>query len=89
MEVHQILKIRLKPGLRNPELSEEQKALLEIYKQNGLDLSQWIGVIPVKVKINSPADGFYEPFITGIYERIHRKNRYYPKRTVHRKRSRN
>ena len=48
MEVHQILKIRLKPGLRNPELSEEQKALLESYKQNGLDLSQWIGVIPVK-----------------------------------------
>ncbi len=64
MEVHQILKIRLKPGLRNPELSEEQKALLESYKQNGLDLSQWIGVIPVKVKINSPADGSYEPFIT-------------------------
>lgn len=64
MEIFKNLTIRLKPGLRNPELSEEQKTLLEGYKQNGLDLSQWIGVIPVKVKIISPADGYYEPFIS-------------------------
>lgn len=64
MEISQNLTIRLKPSLRNPELSEEQKTLLEGYKQNGLDLSQWIGVIPVKVKIISPAEGYYEPFIT-------------------------
>lgn len=63
MEIHQTLKIRIKPSLRNPELSEEQQALLEGYKQNGLDLTKWIGVVPVKVKVISPKDGYYEPFL--------------------------
>lgn len=64
MEVKQKLTIRMKPSLRNPELTEVQKTLLEGYKAKGLDLSKWIGVIPVKVKVVYPGNSNLEPLVT-------------------------
>ena len=40
-------------------LSDEQIELLNHYKENGMDLSLWIGNIPVTVTVESPADGYY------------------------------
>lgn len=64
MEVKQKLNIRVKPSLRNPELTEVQKTLLESYKAKGLDLSKWIGVIPVKVKVVYPGNSNLESLLT-------------------------
>lgn len=66
MEVKQTLSIRFKPGLRTPELTAEQKALLEGYRQQGLDLEKWIGVIPVKVKVVVPATEALEELTNGM-----------------------
>ena len=63
MEVKQKLTIRMKPSLRNPELTEAQKTLLEGYKTKGLDLSKWIGVIPVKVSVKNTPNDYYDALI--------------------------
>lgn len=66
MEVKQKLTLRMKPGLRKQELTEEQRILLEGYKERGLDLSRWIGVIPVKVKVVYPGNSNLAPLLTGF-----------------------
>lgn len=43
------LRVNVKPYLTAEDLTMEQQALLEGYKNKGVDLTKWIGVIPVKV----------------------------------------
>ncbi|PCH77134.1 MAG: hypothetical protein COB98_04155 [Flavobacteriaceae bacterium] len=39
-----------------------QRALIQEIKEKGIDLSLWIGKIPVEVTVHSPADGYITPF---------------------------
>jgi hypothetical protein len=66
------LQLTVKPNPQFTPLTEEQQKLLNAYKNKGLDLSPWIGIIPVEVKITYPGDGSldkfsksYEKTITG------------------------
>lgn len=43
-------------------LTDTQRALLEYYKSQGLDLYQWIGKIPVEVTVNADHNGSMAPF---------------------------
>ena len=43
-------------------LTKAQKELLAHYKTNGIDLSLWIGKIPVEVTVNAEGNGSFSPF---------------------------
>lgn len=43
-------------------LTDAQKELLKYYKSQGLDLYQWIGKIPVEVKVITDHNGGFAPF---------------------------
>lgn len=45
-------------------LTDAQKALLEGYKSRGIDLTPWIGKIPVEVTVKTDGLGLFEPFDT-------------------------
>ena len=69
ISVNEVFTILVKPSPRFTPLTEAQKQLVEGYKSSkGLDLSLWIGIIPVKVKVTYPGGGYLEPF-TNQYER--------------------
>ncbi|QKX07404.1 DUF4929 family protein [Aquimarina sp. TRL1] len=43
-------------------LTQEQKDLLEYYKTKGIDLTPWIGKIPVEVTVQTDGNGSFSPF---------------------------
>ncbi|TKG94327.1 DUF4929 domain-containing protein [Puteibacter caeruleilacunae] len=63
------LELTVKPDPKFTALTEDQVNLLNTYKNNGLDLNPWIGIIPVEVKITFPGGGYLGPF-TEKYERV-------------------
>lgn len=63
IKLNDVLKVRVTPGLKVPELSESQKELIEGYKvKYGIDLNEWIGVVPCTTKVESPAGGSTDDF---------------------------
>ena len=51
----------------NPEegftpLTEAQKELLKSYKEQGIDLTKWIGKIPVEATVTTESNGSFSPF---------------------------
>lgn len=65
-KVEEVLRIVVKPYIELEDLTEEQQALLEGYKAKGLDLTKWIGVIPVKVSVDVPPTDALESLISGM-----------------------
>lgn len=65
-KVEEVLRVVVKPYMETEDLTEEQQALLEGYKAKGLDLSKWIGVIPVKVSVEVPPTDGLESLINGM-----------------------
>ena len=65
-KVEEVLRVVVKPYMEAEDLTEEQQALLEGYKAKGLDLSKWIGVIPVKVSVEVPPTDGLESLINGM-----------------------
>lgn len=61
--LNKVLLITIKPGVGSVLLSDEQLKLIETYKKNGLDITKWIGLIPVKAKIIYPGGDYYAPFL--------------------------
>lgn len=69
-ELKDVLRVRVKPNPKITPLTEEQRALIEGYKQKyGFDLSDWLGIIPCKVNVKSPAGGSPQ-----IFENAFEKN---------------
>lgn len=66
MQVKETLHVNVKPFLSVEDLTEEQQALLEGYKNKGLDLTKWIGVIPVKVTVDVPPTDYLAPLVGGM-----------------------
>ena len=60
------MRVVVKPYMEAEDLTEEQQALLEGYKAKGLDLSKWIGVIPVRVSVEVPPTDGLESLINGM-----------------------
>lgn len=56
------LSILIFPKIGMPELTEHQRVLLEGYRNDGYDISKWIGLIPVRVKIAFPGEGSIDAF---------------------------
>lgn len=46
-------------------LTQSQKTLIEHYKSQGIDLTPWIGKIPVEVEVITAAGGGFAPFETS------------------------
>ncbi|WP_299118450.1 DUF4929 family protein [uncultured Tenacibaculum sp.] len=46
-------------------LTADQQALIKHYKSQGIDLSMWIGKIPVQVKVVTAPNGSFAPFETS------------------------
>lgn len=46
-------------------LTQAQRELVEYYKTQGINVSPWIGKIPVEVEVTTAADGGFEPFVTA------------------------
>lgn len=59
--VHRPLRIRLK-SFSEIKLTSEQKRLLEIYKQKGMDLTSFIGIVKVETTVEVPPEGLIEGF---------------------------
>lgn len=66
MQVKETLRVNVKPYLSAEDLTEEQQALLEGYKNKGLDLTKWIGVIPVKVTVDVPPTDYLASLVGGM-----------------------
>lgn len=66
MQVKETLRVNVKPYLSAEDLTEEQQALLEGYKNKGLDLTKWIGVIPVKVTVDVPPTDYWASLVGGM-----------------------
>ncbi|MDE5490837.1 DUF4929 family protein [Elizabethkingia meningoseptica] len=62
-----------KKSLDAPVLNERQKELLEIYKNKGLNLYPFIGVVEVEGEAVFPAGGTIDPFTEGFREKINGK----------------
>lgn len=65
-KVEEVLRVVVKPYMEAEDLTEEQQALLEGYKAKGLDLTKWIGVIPVRVSVEVPPTDGLESLINGM-----------------------
>lgn len=66
MQVKETLRLNVKPYMSAEDLTEEQQALLEGYKNKGLDLTKWIGVIPVKVTVDVPPTDYLASLVGGM-----------------------
>ena len=65
------VKIRVKPSPKIPPLTDEQKALIEGYKQKfGFDLNEWLGLIKVHTMIQSPENGSTAPFVKAFTKEV-------------------
>ena len=62
------LELTVKPNPKVTPLTKAQQDLLAGYKAKGLDLTPWIGIIPVQVKVYFPGGGNVKAF-TKKYER--------------------
>lgn len=69
IKLNAALQLTVKPDPSISELDEAQLNLLEGYLADGLDLTPWIGVIPVEVKVTFPGGGYLGPF-TDAYEKV-------------------
>jgi hypothetical protein len=55
------------PALIVTELSPQQKALIKGYKTKyGIDLNKWLGVLSCHTTVQSPADGYLQPFAAAF-----------------------
>ena len=54
--------ITIKPEEGFLPLTDEQRELVEHYKTQGIDLTPWIGKIPVEVTVKTGANGLFSPF---------------------------
>ncbi|HBK30768.1 MAG TPA: hypothetical protein DDZ96_05635 [Porphyromonadaceae bacterium] len=70
LSLNKPLYITLKPGPQPVVLTAEQIELLEGYKKGGIDVSQWIGFVPVKVKVFYPGGASYAPFLDKYEKQI-------------------
>ncbi len=61
-------KILIKKGQTIEGLTQSQKDLLKGYKKKGIDLTKWIGEIPVKVKVATKAIEGFKAFTGGDKE---------------------
>jgi hypothetical protein len=69
ISLNAVAELKVQPSPKVVPLTEEQKKLIEKYKTSkNLDLSHWIGVIPVEVKIIYPGGGYLNPF-SDAYEK--------------------
>lgn len=66
MQVKETLRVNVKPYLTAEDLTMEQQALLEGYKNKGLDLTKWIGVVPVKVTVDVPPTEGLASLVDGM-----------------------
>ena len=66
MQVKETLRVNVKPYLTAEDLTMEQQALLEGYKNKGVDLTKWIGVIPVKVTVDVPPTEGLASLVDGM-----------------------
>ena len=65
MELAEALRIRVNPNPAIPELTDEQKALIEGYKQKfGFDLNEVLGVMKCTTTLDIPGDGMTNDFAT-------------------------
>lgn len=63
MKLNSSLRVRVKPNLQIPELTESQKVLIEGYKSKyGIDLTNWLGAVTYHTKVESPASEYLPPF---------------------------
>ena len=71
MELAETLRIRVNPNPAIPELTEEQKALIEGYKEKfGIDLNEFLGVMKCTTTLNIPGNGMTNDFSTPKTEEI-------------------
>lgn len=65
--LNETLQVRVKPNPKIPELSPQQKALIKGYKTKyGIDLNKWLGVLSCHTTVQSPADGYLQPFAAAF-----------------------
>lgn len=65
MELAEALRIRLNPNPAIPELTDDQKALIEGYKEKfGFDLNEVLGVMKCTTTLDIPGDGTTNDFAT-------------------------
>lgn len=71
LELKEQLTIKVKPDPQVPELTDAQKTMIEGYKEKfGINLYDYIGVVPCTVKILSPAGGSLEAFVSEYEKNI-------------------
>ncbi|WP_273373382.1 DUF4929 family protein [Alistipes megaguti] len=71
MELAEALRIRVNPNPAVPELTEEQKALIDGYKEKfGIDLNEFLGVMKCTTTLNIPGNGTTNEFSTPKTEEI-------------------
>lgn len=51
----------LKPGSEVPILTEAQQQLLKAYDEKGWNIRQWLGLVPVKVRVDFPGNVGFAP----------------------------
>lgn len=67
IQLAEVLEVVVKPNPAIPQLTEEQKTLIEGYKEKyGIDLLEWIGIVNCKTTVNSPADGYTQDFVQAF-----------------------
>lgn len=71
MELAEALRIRVNPNPAIPELTEEQKTLIDGYKEKfGIDLYEFLGVMKCTTTLNIPGNGMTTDFSTPKTEEI-------------------
>lgn len=71
MELAGTLRIRVNPNPAIPELTEEQKTLIDGYKEKfGIDLNEFLGVMKCTTTLNIPGNGMTNDFSTPKTEEI-------------------
>lgn len=71
LQLDQALEVVVRPNPAMPQLTEDQKALIEGYKTKfGIDLNEWLGVVNCKTTVHSPADGYLQPFVEAFTREI-------------------
>ncbi len=69
IQLKETLKIRFKPDPKVPELTEDQKNMIEGYKEKfGIDIYDFMGAVKYTLMIMYPGNGSLSPFI-GDYTR--------------------